>query len=74
MRDCEFIYEQQVKRCPIPDEQVEKVLGWLGIDAETAKDYCGVTTSAAVLICAVKHFNISLYPRHYVSPHEDTGR
>jgi len=70
----DFMYEYQVNRCPITDEQAAAVLGWLGISVRSAKEWCCVTSSAAVLVCVAKDFKRKMDPPVYVSPCGDTGR
>ena len=61
----DFIYEYEVKNCPLNEEQAEKVLSWMGINPEDAKQYCGVSTSRAILQIVAKDMKGSLYPREY---------
>jgi hypothetical protein len=68
MAQSDFIYENQIKRCPLHEEAVAILLTWLGVDIAKAKHYCGVSTCKAVLICAVKSFVNDLNPREYQTP------
>jgi hypothetical protein len=62
------IYEYKVKRCPVHEWVAAKILTWLGIDVQRAKQYCSVSTCKAVLICATSDFKRFLNPPEYKTP------
>lgn len=65
MSQCDFLYEYQLKNCPVDEETAEKILRWMGINPEDAKRYCGVSTCRAILYTASRDLKGSLYPPEY---------
>lgn len=48
----DFLYEWQLKNCPIDEETAAKIVSWMDINLKRAMQYGGVSTARAVLIMA----------------------
>lgn len=70
MAICDFMYEDKIKTCPVDEQKAAEILRWLGIGAEDAQKYSGISTCRAILLNAVKHYTNDLYPRNYQSIQE----
>lgn len=65
MAQCDFIYEWELKCCPVDEETAAKIVSWMGINLQRAKEYCGVSTARAVLIIASRDMKSNISPREY---------
>jgi len=56
----DFLYEWQLKNCPIDEETAAKIVAWMDINLARAKQYGGVSTARAVLIMASRDLKANL--------------
>jgi len=62
---CDFIYARDVKKCPVHEWVAAKILIWMGINVGKAKQYCGVSTCRAVLVCVLEDFKKDVDPTEF---------